>query len=154
MNTRFVDKITNFLFLFGLFVSCIAIILSSALLMKKSGETKSKNSCYIVTSEKYVLIDFSKSKCAEFGVVLGDSPVSDYADGFSFSYRDLDRNALDDSPVKVTGVKAEKKNGWCTATVSVSDQTPPGMYYIRVSHKLARFSTDVPVIVIRRVEEE
>lgn len=65
--------------------------------------------CFIVTSEDYVLIDFSKSNSAEFGVVLGDSPVSDYANGFSFSCLDLNKNKVEKSPIEMTVVKAEKK---------------------------------------------
>lgn len=155
MNTSFVYKITNFLFLFALFASCIAIILSSVLLMmKKSGETKSdkasqnqeqRNSSYIVTLEDHIVMDFSKSNYAEFGVVvLGNPPISDYTDGFSFSYLDLDKNELEKSPVEVTEVKADKKNGWHTVTVSA--QTT-GAYYIRISHRLAAYSTDVLIVV-------
>lgn len=112
-------------------ITFMCVMVASA----KKDNSSQEDSCYIVTSENYVLIDLSKSNCAELGIILGNSPISDYTDGFSFSYLDLNKNEVEKSPIEVTGVKAEKKNGWCTATVSVSAQTPPGLYYIRVLHK-------------------
>lgn len=105
-----------------------------------------KKDSYIVTSEDYVVIDLNESNQADFGILLGDSPIKNYLDGFNFSYLDLDRNELDEAPIKVTEVKADKKNGWYTVTVSAQIE---GVYFIRCSHKLADFSTDIMVVVTR-----
>lgn len=104
---------------------------------------------FIETSEDSILIDLSKSNCAEFGIILDDSSISDYTDGFSFSYLDLKMNELEKSPIEVTEVTADKKNGWHTVTVFAQKA---GAYYIRVSHKLAHFSTDILVVVTEEKE--
>lgn len=100
--------------------------------------------CFILTSNDYATINLSKSDYAEFGIILGDSPVPDYTAGFSFSYLDFNGNEISDSPVEVTGVKTGGKDDWRKVTVTARRE---GACYIRVSHKLALFSTDVLVVV-------
>lgn len=100
--------------------------------------------CFILTSNDYATINLSKSDYAEFGIILGDSPVPDYTAGFSFSYLDFNGNEISDSPVEVTGVKTCGKDDWRKVTVSARRKSA---CYIRVSHKLALFSTDVLVVV-------
>lgn len=126
----------------GMLVGAMVIIISVAVmtLVKNSRET-----CHIVTSKNCVLIDLGESDHAELGISLSDFYGSDYLDSFSFSYLDLHKNKVDKSPVEVTEVKTGRKRGWCTAIISA--QTP-GIYYIRISHNLAKLSVDVPVFVI------
>lgn len=98
---------------------------------------------FIDIPEDLVTINLNETNSAEFIVFLGNSKSQDDTDGFSFSVLDLKRNELSESPIEVTDLKSNGKHSY---TVTISAQKE-GSYFIRVSHKLATFSSDVLVIV-------
>lgn len=103
---------------------------------------------FIDIPEDLVTINLNETNSADFTVLLGNSKSQDDTDGFSFSVLDLKRNELSESPIEVTGLKTNGKHSY-TVTISAQEE---GSYFIRVSHKLAIFSSDVLVIV--ETEEE
>lgn len=103
---------------------------------------------FIDIPENLVTINLNETNSAEFTVFLGNSKSQDDTDGFSFSVLDLKRNELRESPIEVTGLKSNGKHSY-TVTISAQEE---GSYFIRVSHKLAIFSSDVLVIVKTKEE--
>lgn len=161
-NRKYFDTLTSLYPAFVFFAAGITLLLSVLLSFDKakkhsqeqvSVETNpianSTEDCFIVIPENFVIINLNKSNSAEFTVFLGNSISQDDTDGFSFSYLDLNKNEVEKSPIEVTSLKANKKKDCYTATVSAQKE---GSYFIRCSHKLATFSTDILVVVT--TEEE
>lgn len=104
--------------------------------------------CFIDIPENLVIINLNEANSAEFTVFLGNSKSQDDTDGFSFSVLDLERNELSESPIEVTGLKSNGKHSY-TVTISAQEE---GSCFVRCSHKLAIFYSDVLVIVKTKEE--
>lgn len=156
-HRKYFDTLTSLYHAFAPFAAGIILIISVLLSLDKtekhsqeqvSVETtpiaNSTDDCFIVIPDDCVIINLNKSNSAEFTVFLGNSTSQDDTDGFSFSYLDLNKNEIEKSPIEVTSLKANKKKDCYTATVSAQEI---GSYFIRCSHKLATFSTDILVVV-------
>lgn len=97
---------------------------------------------YITTAENIITINKSESNTAEFAVDLVNSPLTDYASGFTYTVVDELGQTVQDSLII---------SGAGSLSVSITAYEV-GNYYVRCSHPDAVYTLDVLVRVLENVE--